>query len=184
MTWETVIGLEVHVQLGTRTKMFCGCAPTLRRPAQHQRRALPASACRARCRCPMWRRCACGARAALALGCTVHPVSMFARKNYFYPDLPKGYQISQFDRAAGDRGSGRDRVPGARRGSASVITRLHLEEDAGKSLHDRFPGRTAVDLNRAGVAARGDRERTGPAVACGGPRLPRGAASRSWCTPA
>jgi len=90
-------------------------------------------------------------RAALALGCTVHSTSVFARKNYFYPDLPKGYQISQFDRPLAT--GGRVRI-GARDGGAPFeigITRAHLEEDAGKSVHDRFASATAVDLNRAGV---------------------------------
>ncbi|HRP08430.1 MAG TPA: Asp-tRNA(Asn)/Glu-tRNA(Gln) amidotransferase GatCAB subunit B, partial [Gemmatimonadales bacterium] len=96
MTWETVIGLEVHVQLGTRTKMFCGCATSygeepnsvvcpvcLGLPG-----ALPV---------PNAEAVRLGTIGALALGCKVHPVSVFARKNYFYPDLPKGYQISQYE---------------------------------------------------------------------------------------
>ncbi|MFP5355516.1 MAG: Asp-tRNA(Asn)/Glu-tRNA(Gln) amidotransferase subunit GatB, partial [Gemmatimonadota bacterium] len=90
-------------------------------------------------------------RAALALGCTVHRASVFARKNYFYPDLPKGYQISQFDQpiatggrlVIGVRDDGAPRVIG--------ITRAHMEEDAGKSVHDRFPSASAIDLNRAGT---------------------------------
>ncbi|HXD24004.1 MAG TPA: Asp-tRNA(Asn)/Glu-tRNA(Gln) amidotransferase subunit GatB, partial [Gemmatimonadaceae bacterium] len=85
-------------------------------------------------------------KAALALGLDVHERSVFARKNYFYPDLPKGYQISQADRPLAERGSlaiGGGRTIG--------ITRIHMEEDAGKSVHDRFPGFTAIDLNRAGV---------------------------------
>ncbi|MFL6201855.1 MAG: Asp-tRNA(Asn)/Glu-tRNA(Gln) amidotransferase subunit GatB, partial [Thermoanaerobaculia bacterium] len=91
-----------------------------------------------------------GASAALALDCTVHPSSVFARKNYFYPDLPKGYQISQFDQPLATGGRVAFESPG--RGRIEVgITRLHLEEDAGKLIHDRFPGKTAVDLNRAGV---------------------------------
>jgi aspartyl-tRNA(Asn)/glutamyl-tRNA(Gln) amidotransferase subunit B len=89
-------------------------------------------------------------RAALALGCTVHETSVFARKNYFYPDLPKGYQISQYDQPLSTRG--RVAFDSADRGRIEVgITRLHVEEDAGKLLHDRFPGKTAVDLNRAGI---------------------------------
>jgi aspartyl-tRNA(Asn)/glutamyl-tRNA(Gln) amidotransferase subunit B len=90
-------------------------------------------------------------RAALGLGCKIDPVSIFARKNYFYPDLPKGYQISQFDQPLATGGSvviGRsEKGTDLRIG----ITRLHMEEDAGKSIHDRYPGETAIDLNRAGV---------------------------------
>src|SRR5207245_6055280 len=90
------------------------------------------------------------ARAALALGCTVHPRSIFARKNYFYPDLPKGYQISQFEQPLATAGSLSYLSPD--RGIATTaIQRLHVEEDAGKSLHDRFPKQTAIDLNRCGV---------------------------------
>jgi len=149
MTWETVIGLEVHVQLGTRTKMFCGCAALYGEDPNTNvcpvclglPGALPA---------PNAEAIALGTRAALALNCTVHPVSIFARKNYFYPDLPKGYQISQFDRPLAT--GGRLVIESPERGTLEVgITRLHLEEDAGKSIHDRFPGLTAVDLNRAGV---------------------------------
>jgi aspartyl-tRNA(Asn)/glutamyl-tRNA(Gln) amidotransferase subunit B len=149
MTWETVIGLEVHVQLGTRSKMFCGCAATFGEEPNTNvcpvclglPGALPV---------PNAEAIRLGVRAALALECGVHPVSVFARKNYFYPDLPKGYQISQFDQPLAT--GGRLRVESAERGVIEVgITRLHLEEDAGKSLHDRFPGLTAVDLNRAGV---------------------------------
>lgn len=149
MTWETVIGLEVHVQLATRTKMFCGCATgygdapntnvcpvCLGLPG-----ALPS---------PNAEAIRLGVIAALALGCDVHPTSIFARKNYFYPDLPKGYQISQFDFPLATSGSVMAESPD--RGPIAVsITRLHLEEDAGKSLHDRIPGHTAVDLNRAGT---------------------------------
>ncbi len=149
MSWECVIGLEVHVQLATKTKMFCAAANaygetpntlvdpyTLGLPG-----ALPV---------PNEEAVALGTRAALALGCTVHPVSIFARKHYFYPDLPKGYQISQFERPLATGGSVVIESP--ERGRITLgVTRLHLEEDAGKSLHDRLPGRTAVDLNRAGV---------------------------------
>ena len=91
-----------------------------------------------------------GRAAALALGCTVHHTSVFARKNYFYPDLPKGYQISQFDQPLATGGRVTFESPDRGRMQAG-ITRLHLEEDAGKLVHDRFPGKTAVDLNRAGV---------------------------------
>jgi aspartyl-tRNA(Asn)/glutamyl-tRNA(Gln) amidotransferase subunit B len=89
-------------------------------------------------------------QAALALGCTINERSVFARKNYFYPDLPKGYQISQFDQPLATGGVLHCDSPD--RGRIGIgITRLHLEEDAGKLLHDRFPGLTAVDLNRAGT---------------------------------
>jgi len=149
MTWECVIGLEVHVQLATRTKMFCAQANafghepnslidpyTLGLPG-----ALPV---------PNAEAVKLGTRAALALGCKVHPVSIFARKHYFYPDLPKGYQISQFEEPLAT--GGQVWIESPERGRISIgVTRLHLEEDAGKSLHDRLPGRTAVDLNRAGV---------------------------------
>ena len=149
MSWETVIGLEVHVQLRTRTKMFCACRTSfgdlpntnvcpvcLGLPG-----ALPV---------PNGEAVRLGTRAAMALGCTVHATSVFARKNYFYPDLPKGYQISQFDQPLAT--GGRIAFDSPDRGRIEVgITRLHLEEDAGKLIHDRFPGKTAVDLNRAGV---------------------------------
>jgi aspartyl-tRNA(Asn)/glutamyl-tRNA(Gln) amidotransferase subunit B len=149
MTWETVIGLEVHVQLATRSKMFCGCATSygeepntvvcpicLGLPG-----ALPV---------PNAEAVRLGTLGAIALGCTIHPTSVFARKNYFYPDLPKGYQISQFDKPLAT--NGKFEIVSPERGPLTVsITRLHLEEDAGKSLHDRIPGFTAVDLNRAGT---------------------------------
>jgi aspartyl-tRNA(Asn)/glutamyl-tRNA(Gln) amidotransferase subunit B len=149
MAWETVIGLEVHVQLRTRTKMFCADRTTFGDPPNTNvcpvclglPGALPV---------PNAEAIRLAARAAMALGCTVHETSVFARKNYFYPDLPKGYQISQFDRPLATGGS--VSFDSADRGRVRVgITRLHVEEDAGKLLHDRFPGKTAVDLNRAGI---------------------------------
>jgi aspartyl-tRNA(Asn)/glutamyl-tRNA(Gln) amidotransferase subunit B len=147
MTWETVIGLEVHVQLLTRTKMFCGCENRFGAPPNTLvcpvclglPGALPV---------PNEHAIRLATRAALALGCKVHEVSVFARKNYFYPDLPKGYQISQFDQPLATKGG--ITIESAERGPVTVgITRLHVEEDAGKSLHDRLPGKTAIDLNRA-----------------------------------
>jgi aspartyl-tRNA(Asn)/glutamyl-tRNA(Gln) amidotransferase subunit B len=148
--WEMVVGLEVHVQLKTRTKAFCSCSAEYGAPPNTNvcpvclalPGALPALNARA---------VQLATRAALALGCTVHPQSVFARKNYFYPDLPKGYQISQFDQPLATAGQ----VEIGRREDASPInvgvTRVHMEEDAGKSVHDRYPGATAIDLNRAGV---------------------------------
>lgn len=147
--YETVIGVEVHVQLRTRTKMFCGCAVEFgAEPNTHVcpvclglPGALPV---------PNQRAVELGVRAALALGCSVRERSIWARKNYFYPDLPKGYQISQYQHPLARDGEViLRREDGSERGVA--VRRLHLEEDAGKSLHDRIPGRTAVDLNRAGV---------------------------------
>lgn len=143
--WTYVIGLEVHVQLLTRTKAFCGCSTDFGAPPNRHTcpvcLALPGAL-------PVLNREAVelGVRAALALGAEVHPVSVFARKNYFYPDLPKGYQISQFDRPLATGGA--VALPG---GAHVGITRLHLEEDAGKSVHDKYAGATAIDLNRAGV---------------------------------
>lgn len=143
--WEMVVGLEVHVQLKTRTKAFCGCSTNFGdRPNTNTCPvclALPGAL-------PVLNDKAVelAARAALALSCTLHQRSIFARKNYFYPDLPKGYQISQADRPLATGGS--VELPDGR---AIGITRIHMEEDAGKSVHDRFPGYTAIDLNRSGV---------------------------------
>ncbi|HMU60933.1 MAG TPA: Asp-tRNA(Asn)/Glu-tRNA(Gln) amidotransferase subunit GatB [Gemmatimonadales bacterium] len=149
MTWETVIGLEVHVQQSTRTKMFCGCIASFGDPPNTNvcptclglPGALPV---------PNVEAVRLAVRGALALGGTVHHESVFARKNYFYPDLPKGYQVSQFDRPLSTGGAVWFESPERGRVACS-ITRLHIEEDAGKSLHDRYPGHTAVDLNRAGT---------------------------------
>jgi len=147
--WETVIGLETHVQLRTVSKMFCGCSTAFGAPPNTNVcpvcLGLPGAL-------PMANGLALqlAVRAALALGCTVHPRSVFARKNYFYPDLPKGYQISQFEQPLSTEGSLSYLSPD--RGIATAtIQRLHVEEDAGKSLHDRFPKQTAIDLNRCGV---------------------------------
>jgi aspartyl-tRNA(Asn)/glutamyl-tRNA(Gln) amidotransferase subunit B len=147
--WETIIGLETHVQLRTKSKMFCGCSAAFGAPPNTQVcpvcLGLPGAL-------PTANGAAIGlaVRGALALGCTVHPKSVFARKNYFYPDLPKGYQISQFDQPLATNGL--LSFLSAERGVVSAtIVRLHIEEDAGKSIHDRFAKATAVDLNRAGV---------------------------------
>jgi len=138
--YEMVVGLEVHVQLKTRTKAFCNSPTTFGAEPNVNTcpicLALPGAL-------PVLNAHAVelAVRAALALGCTVHGTSIFARKNYFYPDLPKGYQISQYDRPLATGG----RLAGV------GITRVHMEEDAGKSIHDRYTGATAIDLNRAGV---------------------------------
>ena len=148
--YEMVVGLEVHVQLKTETKIFCRCSTDFGAPPNRNTcpvcLGLPGAL-------PVLNDHAVelATRAALSLGCDVQSTSVFARKNYFYPDLPKGYQISQFDRPLALKGSV---VIGTRPDGSPIaigITRLHMEEDAGKSIHDRFPGATAVDLNRAGV---------------------------------
>jgi len=147
--WETVVGLETHVQLRTVSKMFCCCSAAFGAPPNTNvcpvclglPGALPV---------PNELALKLAARAALALGCTVHAKSVFARKNYFYPDLPKGYQISQFEQPLATDGTLSYLSP--ERGIATAtIVRLHVEEDAGKLLHDRFPKETAIDLNRCGV---------------------------------
>ena len=147
--WETVIGLETHVQLHTKSKMFCGCSAAFGAPPNSNvcpvclglPGALPV---------PNEQAVKLAVRAALALGCTVQPKSVFARKNYFYPDLPKGYQISQFESPLATKGSLSYLSPDRGLATATIV-RLHVEEDAGKSLHDRFPKETAIDLNRCGV---------------------------------
>ena len=152
--YEPVIGLEVHVQLLTRTKIFCGCSTEFGAPANTHTCAvclgMPGAL-------PVLNRdaVAMAVKAALAINCRINQKSIFARKNYFYPDLPKGYQISQFDQPLAEHGwiiihTGPDRKEEKKIG----ITRLHMEEDAGKSIHDGFldsDRKTYVDLNRSGV---------------------------------
>ena len=148
--YEMVVGLEVHVQLKTRTKAFCACSTQYGAHPNantcHVCLALPGSL-------PVLNAEAVrlAVRAAHALGCAVNPISIFARKNYFYPDLPKGYQISQYDRPLAVNGSLRIGENADGTPINVGITRLHLEEDAGKSIHDRYATATAIDLNRSGV---------------------------------
>jgi len=147
-TWETIVGMETHVQLDTRTKMYCGCQNAFGDdPNTHV--------------CPIclgWpgslpvvnaEAVRLGIKIALALGCTVNQTSQFSRKNYFYPDLPKGYQISQYEYPLGEHGSLTIRLSDGTT-KAIRIRRVHLEEDTAKLLH-LDSGETLLDHNRAGV---------------------------------
>ncbi|MEO8444233.1 MAG: Asp-tRNA(Asn)/Glu-tRNA(Gln) amidotransferase subunit GatB [Gammaproteobacteria bacterium] len=149
MSWEVVIGLEIHAQLATRSKIFSGSATAYGAAPNTQASlvdlgypgvlpVLNAEAVRM------------AARFGLAIGATVAPRSVFARKNYFYPDLPKGYQISQYELPIVHDGTISIDLEGGGTKSVHVI-RAHLEEDAGKSLHESFAGLSGIDLNRAGT---------------------------------
>src|SRR5499425_2742809 len=151
MNYEPVIGLEIHAQLQTRTKIFCGCSTAFGARPNSQVcpvcLGLPGAL-------PVLNRTAVdyAIKAALSLGCDIQEESIFARKNYFYPDLPKGYQISQYERPLALGGGLDISVDGQTKRIG--VTRIHMEEDAGKSLHEGFPDSkdfTYIDLNRSGV---------------------------------
>jgi len=152
MKWEVVIGLETHAQLSTRSKIFSGAATAF--GAQPNTQACPIDLALPGV-LPVMNRAAveCAVRFGLAIGAHVAQRSVFARKNYFYPDLPKGYQISQYEIpvvAGGSLAIVWDEG-GEQRERTVRLTRAHLEEDAGKSLHEDFHGMTGIDLNRAGT---------------------------------
>ncbi|HWV39622.1 MAG TPA: Asp-tRNA(Asn)/Glu-tRNA(Gln) amidotransferase subunit GatB [Vulgatibacter sp.] len=146
--WEVIVGLEVHAQLLTDTKIFCGCSTRFGAPPNSQTcpvcLAMPGSL-------PVLNERAVefAIRAGLGTGCTIRGRSVFARKNYYYPDLPKGYQITQYDLPLCEDGHLIIDTPGGEKRVG--ITRIHLEEDAGKNTHDPAGGPSRVDLNRAGV---------------------------------
>jgi len=148
MMYEVVIGVEVHAQLRTKSKMFCGCSTAFGRSPNSQTcpvcLGLPGSL-------PVINKAAVemAVRAGLALNCTIGAENRFARKNYFYPDLPKGYQISQYEAPICEHGWMEISVGGTTK--RVRIRRAHLEEDAGKNLHGASSGRSLVDLNRAGT---------------------------------
>ncbi|MDF1578410.1 MAG: Asp-tRNA(Asn)/Glu-tRNA(Gln) amidotransferase subunit GatB [Desulfurivibrionaceae bacterium] len=148
MEFETVIGLEVHAQLSTDTKIFCGCSTEFGKPANTNTcplcLGLPGVL-------PVLNRKAVdyAVKMALATNCRINRTNIFARKNYFYPDLPKGYQISQFDLPIAEHGWVEIEVEGEVKRIG--LTRIHLEEDAGKLIHDEREPLSYVDLNRTGT---------------------------------
>ncbi len=151
MKYETVIGLEVHVQINTKTKIFCSCSTEFGKPPNANT-------------CPIClgmpgvlpvlnkQFLESSMKACLATHCTIAPMNRFARKNYFYPDLPKGYQISQFEEPLGVNGYINIYINGIKKRIG--LTRIHMEEDAGKLIHGGnfgSPGKSYVDFNRTGV---------------------------------
>jgi aspartyl-tRNA(Asn)/glutamyl-tRNA(Gln) amidotransferase subunit B len=148
MKWETVIGLEVHTQLATKSKIFSGSSTAFGAAPNTQASAvdiaLPGVL-------PVLNRGAveCAIKFALAIGATLNRINVFDRKNYFYPDLPKGYQISQLAKPIVEGGALTIQVGDSER--TINLTRAHMEEDAGKSLHEDFHGMSGIDLNRAGT---------------------------------
>ncbi|MBU0728730.1 MAG: Asp-tRNA(Asn)/Glu-tRNA(Gln) amidotransferase subunit GatB [Proteobacteria bacterium] len=148
MEFETVIGLEVHAQMKTNSKIFCGCTTSFGAPPNTNTcpvcLGMPGVL-------PVLNKTVVdyAMKMALATNCTIRKVNQFARKNYFYPDLPKGYQISQFDLPIAEHGSIEIEVGEKTRRIG--ITRIHMEEDAGKLIHDEKEPRSYVDLNRTGV---------------------------------
>ncbi|MBT5027512.1 MAG: Asp-tRNA(Asn)/Glu-tRNA(Gln) amidotransferase subunit GatB [Nitrospina sp.] len=151
MKYETVIGLEVHVQIDTKTKIFCSCSTAFGSPPNENT-------------CPVClgmpgvlpvlnkRFLESSMKACLATHCTIEPMNRFARKNYFYPDLPKGYQISQMELPLGTKGHINIQIDGVKK--TIGLTRIHMEEDAGKLIHGEnlgSPGKSYVDFNRTGV---------------------------------
>ncbi len=152
MAWEIVVGIETHAQLATRSKIFSGASTAFGAPPNTQASAVDIAL-------PGVLPVLNGGvvelaiRFGLAVGATIAPRSVFARKNYFYPDLPKGYQISQYELPVVQGGALEIALPGNTNSATKTvrITRAHLEEDAGKSLHEDFHGMSGIDLNRAGT---------------------------------
>ena len=148
MEWEIVVGLEVHAQLSTASKIFSGASTAFGAPPNAQACAvdiaLPGML-------PVLNKGAVerAIRLGLAVGATINRRSVFARKNYFYPDLPKGYQISQYEVPVVAGGEIRIQLKDGEK--VVRLVRAHLEEDAGKSLHEDFHGLSGIDLNRAGT---------------------------------
>ena len=152
MQWEVVIGLETHAQLQTRSKIFSGSSIAFGAKPNAQASAVDVALPGV---LPVLNREAvvCAIKFGLAVGAKIAPRSIFARKNYFYPDLPKGYQISQFETPVVTGGGLAITLGSGETATEKFVhlTRAHLEEDAGKSLHEDFHGRTGIDLNRAGT---------------------------------